>query len=106
MSGKGVAFKGERRVIPNSIISVMTAGKLIRKGCPVWLSHVRELKKGSIELTNIPVVKEFPDVFLEELLGRPPIREIKVSIETLLRVNPIAQSSYRMASIELAELKI
>jgi hypothetical protein len=51
---------------------------------------VRELKKGSIELTNIFIVKEFPDVFPEELPGLPPIREIKVSIETLPGVNPIA----------------
>jgi hypothetical protein len=68
----------------------MTARKLIRKGCPAWLSHVRELKKASIELTNIPIVKEFPYVFLEELQGLPPIREIEASIETLPRVNPIA----------------
>jgi hypothetical protein len=51
---------------------------------------VRELKKASIELTNIPIVKEFPYVFLEELQGLPPIREIEASIETLPRVNPIA----------------
>ena len=106
VSGKGVVFRGERRVIPNSIISVMTARKLIRKGCPALLSHVRELKKASIELTNIPIVKEFPDVFPEELPGLPPIREIEVSIETLPGVNPKAQSPYRMAPIELAELKI
>jgi hypothetical protein len=67
---------------------------------------VRELKKGSIELTIIFIVKEFPDVFPEELPGLPPIREIKVSIETLPGVNPIAQSLYRMAPIELAELNI
>ncbi|KAG5245922.1 reverse mRNAase [Salix suchowensis] len=57
-------------------------------------------------LTNILVVKEFPDVFPTELPGLPPIREIEVSIETLPGVNPIAQSPYRMAPIELAELKI
>jgi hypothetical protein len=106
VSGKRVVFRGERRVISNSMISVMTAGKLIKKGCPTWLSHVRELKKGSIELTNIPIVKEFPNVFLKELPGLPPIKEIEVSIETLPGVNPIAQSLYRMAPIELVELKI
>ena len=42
---KKVVFRGERRVVPNSIISVMTVGKLIRKGCLAWLSNVRELKK-------------------------------------------------------------
>jgi len=77
VSGKRVVFRGERRVIPNSIISVMTTGKLIRKGCPAWLSHVRELKKGSIELTNIHIIKEFSYMFPEELLGPPPIREIE-----------------------------
>jgi hypothetical protein len=106
VSGKRVVFKGERRVIPNSIISVMTVGKLIRKGCPAWLSYVRELKKGSIELANISIVKEFSDVFPEELPGLPPIKEIEVSIKTLPRVNAIAQSPYRMTLIELVELKI
>jgi len=52
---KKVVFRGERRVVLNSIISVVTARKLIRKGCPAWLSHVRELKKGSIELVDIPL---------------------------------------------------
>jgi len=93
-------------VIPNSIISVMTVGKLIRKGCPAWLSYVRELKKGSIELANISIVKEFSDMFPEELPGLPPIKEIEVSIKTLPRVNAIAQSPYRMTLIELIELKI
>jgi len=77
VSGKRVVFRGERRVISNSIISVMKTGKLIRKGCPAWLSHVRELKKGSIELTNIHIIKEFSYMFPEELLGPPPIREIE-----------------------------
>jgi hypothetical protein len=87
---KKVVFRGERRVVPNSIISVMTARKLIRKGCLAWLSNVRELKKGSIELADIPIVREFPDVFSEELPGLLLIREIEVSIKTFLGVNPIA----------------
>jgi len=41
---KRVVFRGERRVVPNSIILVMTAGKWIRKGRPSWLSHIKELK--------------------------------------------------------------
>ena len=87
---KNVVFWGERRVVPNSIILVMTAGKLIRKRCLAWLSHVRELKKGSIKLADIPITRDFLDVFLEELPGLPLIREIEVSIKTLLGVNPIA----------------
>jgi hypothetical protein len=103
---KRVVFKGERKIIPSCVISVLVARKLLRKGCSAWLAHVRELEKGSIDLTSIPVVREFRDVFPEELPGLPPVREIEVSIETIPGVSPIAQSPYRMAPMELAELKV
>jgi len=80
--------------------------KLLRKSCSAWLDHVKELEKGSIELASIPVEREFQDVFPEELPGLPPVREIEVSIETILGVSPIAQSPYRMTPMELAELKV
>jgi len=76
------------------------------QGCFAWLAHIRELEKGSIDLASILVVREFRDVFPEELPGLPPVREIKVSIETIPGVSPIAQSPYRMATMELAELKV
>jgi hypothetical protein len=80
---KRVVFKRERKVIPSCVISVLVARKLLKKGCSSWLTHVRELQKGSMDLASIPVVREFQDVFLEELPGLPPVREIKVSIETI-----------------------
>jgi hypothetical protein len=40
------------------------------------------------------------------LPGLPPVREIKVSVETIPGVSPIAQSPYRMAPMELAGLKV
>jgi len=82
------------------------AGKLLKKGCSAWLAHVRELEKGSIDLASILVVREFRDVFPEELPRLPPVREIEVSIETIPRISHIAQSPYRMAPMELAELKV
>ena len=56
-------------------------------------------------LKDIPVVKEFPDVFPEELPGLLPEREVEVSIDTLPGVPPIAQQPYWMALAELNELK-
>jgi len=103
---KRVVFKGERKVIPSCVISVLVARKLLRKGCSAWLAYVRELERGSIDLTSIPVVREFRDVFPEELLELPPVREIEVSIETIQGISPIAQSPYRMAPMKLAELKV
>jgi len=56
---KRVVFKGERKVIPSCVISVLVARKLLRKGCSAWLAHVKELEKGSIDLTSIHVIREF-----------------------------------------------
>ena len=63
-------------------------------------------KRGQIELENILVVKDFPDVFPEELPGIPPEREVDLSIEILLGTIPTSRAPYRMASIKLKELKI
>jgi len=51
------------------------------------------------------VVCEFLDIFPEDLPRLPPTREIEFRIEVLPRIAPISKASYRMASIELAELK-
>jgi len=51
------------------------------------------------------VVNEFPDVFLDELLGMPPDRDIEFIIELLPGTAPIAKRPYRMGVNELEELK-
>ncbi|MDV3201090.1 MAG: reverse transcriptase family protein [Sweet potato little leaf phytoplasma] len=51
------------------------------------------------------VVKEFPEVFPDEVPGLPPIREVKFCIDLMLRTGPISISPDRMAPIELAKLK-
>ena len=54
---------------------------------------------------NIPMIREFPNVFLEELLGVPSKREVDLSIEVLQGTTPISRAPYRMAPTELKELK-
>ena len=58
-----------------------------------------------MNLEDIMVIKEFPDVFPEELLGLPPKREVDLSIEVLPRTTPISMASYCMALTELKVLK-
>nr|GFC73543.1 hypothetical protein [Tanacetum cinerariifolium] len=52
-----------------------------------------------------PIVSEFPDVFPDELLGIPPVREVEFNIELIPGAEPISKTPYRMAPIELKELK-
>jgi len=51
------------------------------------------------------MVCEFPDVFLEELPGLPPDREVEFAIELIPGTTPISRRPYRMPPSELAELK-
>ena len=57
------------------------------------------------QLEDIPVVREFPDVFPAELPGLPPEREVEFSIDLQPGVDPISRAPYRMAPVEMAELK-
>ena len=54
---------------------------------------------------NIRVVRDFPDVFLEELPGMPPDREVEFVIDLLPGTAPISKRPYRMSVEELKELK-
>nr|GEX02730.1 reverse transcriptase [Tanacetum cinerariifolium] len=52
-----------------------------------------------------PIVSEFPDVFPYELPGIPPVREVEFNIELIPGAEPISKAPYRMAPVELKELK-
>ncbi|GKD61051.1 putative reverse transcriptase domain-containing protein, partial [Tanacetum coccineum] len=61
-------------------------------------------KAGDKKQEEIIVVRDFPEVFPDDLSGLPPIREIEVRIELIPRATPVAKSSYRLAPSELEEL--
>nr|CAD40391.3 OSJNBa0004L19.10 [Oryza sativa Japonica Group] len=58
-----------------------------------------------IGLSEIPIVREFGDVFPEELPGMPPKREIEFRIDLAPGTTPLYKRPYRMAANELAEVK-
>jgi hypothetical protein len=58
-----------------------------------------------LEIQDIPVVCEFPDIFPEDLPGLPPERDVEFVIELKPGTTPISRRSYRMPPNELAELK-
>jgi hypothetical protein len=52
------------------------------------------------------VLSEFKDVFLNELLGLPPERELDFTIEIKPGAEPISKTLYRMTALELCELQM
>ena len=57
-------------------------------------------------LSDIPTICDYPDVFLEELLGLPPHREIKFVIDVVPGATLASITPYRMDPVELKELKL
>ena len=97
-------FEGIREASLSLIFS-MRAYRLLRKRCHAYLAYVSNSKSELPELDKIRVVKEFPDVFPEDLPPLPPDREIEFSIDLLPRTTPISKAPYQMATVELEELK-
>nr|GEZ52835.1 reverse transcriptase domain-containing protein [Tanacetum cinerariifolium] len=66
---------------------------------------IREKKKsGKKRIKDIQVVREFPDVFLEDLPGLPPIRQVEFQIDLIPRAAPVARAPYRLAPSKMQEL--
>ena len=87
------------------MISAMAAQRMLRKGCQGYLAYVVETGKEGTMVDEIPVVREFPDVFLDDIAGLPPDREVEFTIDLIPGTKPISIPPYRMASAELRELK-
>ena len=90
----------------SNVISTMQARRFIRKGYEAFLALILDSKRGQVDVEKILVVREFSDVFLEELLGIPLEREVDLSIEIGLGTAPVSRAPYRMALAELKELKV
>ncbi|XP_077223986.1 uncharacterized protein LOC143858257 [Tasmannia lanceolata] len=58
-----------------------------------------------MKIENIPVVREFVDVFPEDLPGLPPSREVEFTVDLAPGTMPISKAPYRMAPLEMKELK-
>ena len=88
------------------MISATTARTMVRKGCEAYLAHVIDTEKVESSFADIPTVSDYPDVFLEEFPGFPPQREIEFIIFIVQGVTPASITLYRMAPVELKELKL
>ena len=81
------------------IISIMNARKALRKRCKAFLAHIIDVEKEKIKLDDIPIVKEFSDIFSDELSGLPPECEVEFKIDITPGTGSISKPPYRMALV-------
>jgi hypothetical protein len=68
-------------------------------------NHTKVNQLDASQGSEVSVVNEFPNVFLEELPGLPPDQDIEFVIELKPGTAPIYKTPFRMTTPELAELK-
>jgi hypothetical protein len=71
---------------------------------PVTSAAVHHIVTQNLE--DILVAREFPDVFSEDLPGKPPDRDVEFIIELYPCTTPVSRWSYKMTPKELSELKV
>ncbi|KAL4010646.1 hypothetical protein IC575_030149 [Cucumis melo] len=99
-------FKGGGSKSLPQVISAIRASKLLSQGTWGILASVVDTREVDVSLSSEPVVRDYPDVFPEELSGLPPRREVEFAIELEPGTVPISRAPYRMAPAELKELKV
>jgi hypothetical protein len=81
--------------------------KYCRKGCPLYAIQVLEsVEDDKPNLEDHPILREYRDMFPEEVSGLPPRRDIDFSIELAPGAVPVSRTPYRMSTPELVELKL
>ena len=99
--------RGIPKVISIRHISAMHLKKFYRKGCRVYATHVlEEVENETPSLEDFHVLQEFRDVFLDEIPGLHPKRDIDFTIELVPRAAPMSKTPYMMSTLELLELKM
>ncbi|GKA89471.1 putative reverse transcriptase domain-containing protein [Tanacetum coccineum] len=91
-----------------TVISCSKAQEYMAKGCQVFLAQIsakkEEDKSEGKQLKDVPIVRDFPEVFPEDLPGLPPARPVEFQIDLIPGAAPVARAPYRLAPSEMKEL--
>ncbi|TYK21793.1 ty3-gypsy retrotransposon protein [Cucumis melo var. makuwa] len=80
-SAASFKFRGAETVVLPKVISAMKASKLLNQGTCNILASIVDTRQPEVSLSYEPMVREYSNVFSDELLELPPFREIDFSIE-------------------------
>ncbi|GJR30355.1 putative reverse transcriptase domain-containing protein [Tanacetum coccineum] len=101
---KTLVVKGDRGASQLMVISCIKARKYIKRRCHLFLAQVTEKEPTRKHAEDVPVIRDFPKVFPDDLLGLPPHRQVEFKIDLVPGATPVAQTPYRLAPSEMKEL--
>ncbi|XP_052486271.1 uncharacterized protein LOC128041027 [Gossypium raimondii] len=100
-----VVMVGEHRDYLSNVISALVADKLVQKGCEAYVAYISDSVPAKLSVGDICTVREFLDVFPEELPEVPPDREVEFEIDMSPGTSPVSIEPYRTALKKMTELK-
>ncbi|XP_052883547.1 uncharacterized protein LOC128292694 [Gossypium arboreum] len=98
--GDGIVVIGEHRNYLSNVISKFRAEKLVRKGYEAYLAYFSASGSEASAVKDIRKVRDFLDVFPDELPGLPPNCEVEFGIELLSSTALVSIAPYRMGIID------
>nr|GEZ79937.1 putative reverse transcriptase domain-containing protein [Tanacetum cinerariifolium] len=104
INGETLIIQGDQSKTRLSLISCIKTKRYISRGCQVFVAQVMEKKSDEKGLEDIPVVREFLDIFPEDLTSLPPICQVEFQIDLILGTAPVARAPYRLALSAMQEL--
>ncbi|XP_076913460.1 uncharacterized protein LOC143572093 [Bidens hawaiensis] len=84
---------GERPFSKLNLMSCLQAQRYLRKKYVSFFAHVTTKAHEEKQLFDIPIVRDFPEVFPEDVSGLPPIRQVEFRIDLLPGSKPRSQST-------------
>jgi hypothetical protein len=105
--GEKRTLHGIQKPISMRQISSLQVKKYCRKGFPLYtIQLLNSVEDSKTSLEDHPILKEYKDMFLDEITGLPPRRDIDLSKELVPEVVSMSRAPYRMSTLDLVELKL
>nr|GEZ77876.1 putative reverse transcriptase domain-containing protein [Tanacetum cinerariifolium] len=91
-----------------TVISCSKSQKYMTKGCQTFMAQIstkkEEDKSEGKQLKDVPIVRDFPEVFPEDLSGLPLARPVEFHIDLIPGAAPVARAPYQLAPSVMKEL--
>ncbi|GKB53051.1 putative reverse transcriptase domain-containing protein [Tanacetum coccineum] len=95
IDGETLIIRGDQSKTLLSLISCIKTERYISREYQVFIAQVMEKKPDDKRLEDIPVVKEFLEVFPEYLPGLPLVCQVEFQIDLIPGAEPVARAPYK-----------
>ncbi|GJT14753.1 putative reverse transcriptase domain-containing protein [Tanacetum coccineum] len=104
INGETLIIRGDQSKTRLSLISCIKTERYISREYQVFIAQVLEKKSDEKRLEDIPVVREFLEVYPEDLPGLPPVCQVEFQIDLIPVAAPVARVPYRLAPSKMQGL--